>query len=136
MSGFRRGEGGGDGFGIAHLTNENYVRVLSEYKFEGVAETEGVGMDFALFDDCLFVGMYIFNGVFDGDDMAAALRVDTVDHGGKGGCLLYTSDAADEEDSVDLGGCRFMKKKKSCSDESYDSDSTAPKMCRLSCYIE
>eukprot|EP00656_Telonema_subtile_P010504 TRINITY_DN15075_c0_g2_i1.p1 TRINITY_DN15075_c0_g2~~TRINITY_DN15075_c0_g2_i1.p1 ORF type:complete len:110 (+),score=12.68 TRINITY_DN15075_c0_g2_i1:42-371(+) len=27
-------------------------------------------------------------------------------------CLLYTSDAADEEDSVDLGGRRLMKKKK------------------------
>ena len=27
-------------------------------------------------------------------------------------CLLYTSDAADEEDSVDLGGCRIIKKKK------------------------
>ena len=27
-------------------------------------------------------------------------------------CLLYTSDAADEEDSVDLGGRRFIKKKK------------------------
>ena len=27
-------------------------------------------------------------------------------------CLLYTSDAADEEDSVDLGGCRILKKKK------------------------
>eukprot|EP00658_Telonema_sp_P-2_P071279 TRINITY_DN60566_c0_g1_i2.p1 TRINITY_DN60566_c0_g1~~TRINITY_DN60566_c0_g1_i2.p1 ORF type:complete len:471 (+),score=138.66 TRINITY_DN60566_c0_g1_i2:76-1413(+) len=26
-------------------------------------------------------------------------------------CLLYTSDAADEEDSVDLGGRRFIKKK-------------------------
>eukprot|EP00658_Telonema_sp_P-2_P044454 TRINITY_DN32355_c0_g1_i1.p1 TRINITY_DN32355_c0_g1~~TRINITY_DN32355_c0_g1_i1.p1 ORF type:complete len:174 (-),score=31.13 TRINITY_DN32355_c0_g1_i1:41-562(-) len=26
-------------------------------------------------------------------------------------CLLYTSDAADEEDSVDLGGCRIIKKK-------------------------
>eukprot|EP00828_Plagiopyla_frontata_P041559 TRINITY_DN5964_c0_g1_i1.p1 TRINITY_DN5964_c0_g1~~TRINITY_DN5964_c0_g1_i1.p1 ORF type:complete len:271 (-),score=32.68 TRINITY_DN5964_c0_g1_i1:78-890(-) len=26
-------------------------------------------------------------------------------------CLLYTSDAADEEDSVDLGGRRFLKKK-------------------------
>src|SRR5664279_6526419 len=25
-------------------------------------------------------------------------------------CLLYTSDAADEEDSVDLGGCRIIKK--------------------------
>ena len=26
-------------------------------------------------------------------------------------CLLYTSDAADEEDSVDLGGCGIKKKK-------------------------
>ena len=28
----------------------------------------------------------------------------------KGDCLLYTSDAADEEDSVDLGGRRIIKK--------------------------
>ena len=28
------------------------------------------------------------------------------------GCLLYTSDAADEEDSGDLGGRRIIKKKK------------------------
>ena len=28
-----------------------------------------------------------------------------------GNCLLYTSDAADEEDSVDLGGRRIIKKK-------------------------
>ena len=27
-------------------------------------------------------------------------------------CLLYTSDAADEEDSVDLGGCWIIEKKK------------------------
>ena len=27
-------------------------------------------------------------------------------------CLLYTSDAADEEDSVDFGGRRIIKKKK------------------------
>eukprot|EP00656_Telonema_subtile_P050841 TRINITY_DN6691_c0_g1_i5.p1 TRINITY_DN6691_c0_g1~~TRINITY_DN6691_c0_g1_i5.p1 ORF type:complete len:389 (-),score=83.75 TRINITY_DN6691_c0_g1_i5:47-1213(-) len=31
---------------------------------------------------------------------------------GCGDCLLYTSDAADEEDSVDLGGRRIIKKKK------------------------
>ena len=29
------------------------------------------------------------------------------------GCLLYTSDAADERSSVDLGGRRLIKKKKS-----------------------
>ena len=31
---------------------------------------------------------------------------------GHSGCLLYTSDAADEEDSGDLGGRRLIKKKK------------------------
>ena len=31
------------------------------------------------------------------------------------GCLLYTSDAADERSSVDLGGRRIIKKKKSIS---------------------
>ena len=30
----------------------------------------------------------------------------------KKGCLLYTSDAADERSSVDLGGRRIIKKKK------------------------
>ena len=32
---------------------------------------------------------------------------------GNNGCLLYTSDAADERSSVDLGGRRIIKKKKS-----------------------
>ena len=32
-------------------------------------------------------------------------------------CLLYTSDAADEEDSVDLGGHHIIKKKKSVIDK-------------------
>eukprot|EP00828_Plagiopyla_frontata_P021050 TRINITY_DN2719_c0_g1_i1.p2 TRINITY_DN2719_c0_g1~~TRINITY_DN2719_c0_g1_i1.p2 ORF type:complete len:120 (+),score=17.32 TRINITY_DN2719_c0_g1_i1:87-446(+) len=32
-------------------------------------------------------------------------------------CLLYTSDAADEEDSVDLGGRRVNKKKKKIMEE-------------------
>ena len=32
--------------------------------------------------------------------------------GDPGPCLLYTSDAADERSSVDLGGRRIIKKKK------------------------
>eukprot|EP00658_Telonema_sp_P-2_P072216 TRINITY_DN6138_c0_g1_i2.p1 TRINITY_DN6138_c0_g1~~TRINITY_DN6138_c0_g1_i2.p1 ORF type:complete len:131 (+),score=46.09 TRINITY_DN6138_c0_g1_i2:16-408(+) len=34
-----------------------------------------------------------------------------------GFCLLYTSDAADEEDSVDLGGRRIIKKKNKTKNE-------------------
>ena len=33
-------------------------------------------------------------------------------HHWSNGCLLYTSDAADERSSVDLGGRRIIKKKK------------------------
>ena len=33
------------------------------------------------------------------------------------GCLLYTSDAADERSSVDLGGRRIIKKKKTIEHE-------------------
>ena len=45
-------------------------------------------------------------------------RADRVGDGGSGDgdqlgvCLLYTSDAADERSSVDLGGRRIIKKKK------------------------
>ena len=37
------------------------------------------------------------------------------------GCLLYTSDAADERSSVDLGGRRIIKKKKP--EKQHDVDS-------------
>eukprot|EP00656_Telonema_subtile_P003168 TRINITY_DN1144_c0_g1_i2.p1 TRINITY_DN1144_c0_g1~~TRINITY_DN1144_c0_g1_i2.p1 ORF type:complete len:121 (-),score=24.32 TRINITY_DN1144_c0_g1_i2:3-365(-) len=48
-------------------------------------------------------------------EVAAALQVRTIVPPSESqlwGCLLYTSDAADEEDSVDLGGRRIIKKKK------------------------
>ena len=43
---------------------------------------------------------------FLGNDLSAMNGIDL------GGCLLYTSDAADERSSVDLGGRRIIKKKK------------------------
>ena len=46
-----------------------------------------------------------------GDGAAVWLIIDTnFDHINR--CLLYTSDAADERSSVDLGGRRIIKKKK------------------------
>ena len=35
-------------------------------------------------------------------------------------CLLYTSDAADERSSVDLGGRRIIKKKKNTVNEEHE----------------
>ena len=48
------------------------------------------------------------------DGVAADAPRDVVGGHGLGqACLLYTSDAADERSSVDLGGRRIIKKKKS-----------------------
>ena len=44
-----------------------------------------------------------------GEDLARDAR--QRDHVLPGDCLLYTSDAADERSSVDLGGRRIIKKK-------------------------
>ena len=41
---------------------------------------------------------------------------DTADDAPYGPCLLYTSDAADERSSVDLGGRRIIKKKNTRND--------------------
>eukprot|EP00658_Telonema_sp_P-2_P078232 TRINITY_DN7281_c0_g1_i3.p1 TRINITY_DN7281_c0_g1~~TRINITY_DN7281_c0_g1_i3.p1 ORF type:complete len:369 (-),score=78.83 TRINITY_DN7281_c0_g1_i3:54-1037(-) len=55
-------------------------------------------------------------GTDDGPSNESPVRSGGGGGGGGGGtpfgCLLYTSDAADEEDSVDLGGRRIIKKKK------------------------
>ena len=43
--------------------------------------------------------------------VAIASAAAQLHHGLSEGCLLYTSDAADERSSVDLGGRRIIKKK-------------------------
>ena len=43
---------------------------------------------------------------FDNQFEVDAIKFNKLKH-----CLLYTSDAADERSSVDLGGCRTIKKK-------------------------
>ena len=47
------------------------------------------------------------------------------DPGHDGPCLLYTSDAADERSSVDLGGRRIIKKKKH--KQTHDHAASTPK---------
>ena len=47
-----------------------------------------------------------------------------------GDCLLYTSDAADERSSVDLGGRRIIKKKKTDGDNREDAQTTTDNITR------
>src|SRR5664280_254383 len=71
---------------------EQVLNVVTEMHFGLVTWFQQVSHDFAVFQeyfDPLDV-VFLFHRVWS--------------------CLLYTSDAADEEDSVDLGGRRIIKK--------------------------
>ena len=65
-------------------------------------------------------GEYLFTGLADGNystgftNLPAGFDFTTasITNTANGSCLLYTSDAADERSSVDLGGRRIIKKKK------------------------
>ena len=46
------------------------------------------------------------------DNKLLGYNIHTINGRGKDTCLLYTSDAADERSSVDLGGRRIIKKTK------------------------
>ena len=48
----------------------------------------------------------------DPDDVDVVVNANACRYLGAKACLLYTSDAADERSSVDLGGRRILKKKK------------------------
>ena len=67
---------------------------------EGDAEGVGVGADFALDDDGLFVGVDELDGVLDGDDVLALGVVDVVHHGGEGGGLSGAGGSGDEDESA------------------------------------
>ena len=65
---------------------------------------------------CIRDSFYSTKDAGRGLGLSALLGILRAHHGALGmesipGCLLYTSDAADERSSVDLGGRRIIKKK-------------------------
>ena len=66
------------------------------------------GQDGAYLAELLLKKGYVVHGI---KRRASLFNTDRIDHLYQD-CLLYTSDAADERSSVDLGGRRIIKKKK------------------------
>ncbi len=65
-------------------------------------ERRHVHADFPLGDHRLLVQVVIFNGIFDGDDMAIAFLVDDVEHAGQGGRLAGARRAGHEDQAAGL----------------------------------
>ena len=91
------------------------ARALRDAGFEviytGIRQTPQMIVEAALQEDVDVIGLSILSGAH----MALAPKImqEIQQSGMDDICLLYTSDAADERSSVDLGGRRIIKKKNS-----------------------
>ena len=99
-----------------HGADLMYTEFISS---EGLIRRAAKGMKkLDIFENERPVGIQLFGGSEDAMEEAARIaeevRPDLIDiNYGCPVCLLYTSDAADERSSVDLGGRRIIKKKNS-----------------------
>jgi hypothetical protein len=85
---------------VAHFADHDDVGVLAQDVLETFLEGKGVQADFALFDDGLVVFEDVFDGVFEGDDVLAAVGVDVFDHGGEGGGFAAAGGAGEQDDAA------------------------------------
>ncbi len=98
------GLGGGErdscGLGVAHLADHNHVWSLPERRPQRGREIRGINADFNLFDHAEVVGMFVFDGVFDGYDMAGFMLVDFIDQGGERGGFAGAGCASDDHQAA------------------------------------
>ena len=104
VTGFGRGQRGGDGLVIAHFADDDDVGVLAQDVDEGAVEGADVGEHFLLDDDGALVFVDELDGVLDGDDLAAALAVDEVHQVIEGGGFAGAGGAGDEDQAVGSAG--------------------------------
>ena len=81
MAGFGGGDSAGDGVQIAHFTDEDDVRILTERRKEAVGEGTGVYAYLALIHDALGMRMNILDRIFQRNDMLFVIEVDLVYYG-------------------------------------------------------
>ena len=103
VTGLGDGERGFDRLEIAHLADENDVRVLAQHVFQRDLEARGVAAHLALIDDRKLVGVQELDRVLDRHDVLAGLGVDLVDDRGERGRFARPGGPGDEHEPARLG---------------------------------
>src|SRR6266851_5615779 len=91
-----------NGFQIAHLADQYYIRILAQGSAEGLGKTFRVSVNFALIDDAVFVVMEKLNRVLDSQDVFVALFVDLIDYRGQGCRFTRACGAGDQDQASGL----------------------------------
>src|SRR4030088_339865 len=91
-----------DGFQVAHLADQYYVRVLAQGSAEGLGKTLRISVDFALIDDAVLMVMEKLNRVLDSEDVFVAVFVDLVDYCCQCGRFARACGAGDQDQASGL----------------------------------
>ena len=78
MSRFSRRQGRIHRFPIAHLPDEDDIRILPQGLPDAFLKGRKMAAQFALGNECFVPSFHVFNRVFQGDDMAPAPLIDAV----------------------------------------------------------
>ena len=85
---------------VAHLADQDHVRILPQHAAQGAGERGGVTSHLALVDHGATVAVDELDRVLDRDDVPGALGVDLVDHRGERGGLAGARGSRDEHDAA------------------------------------
>ena len=96
------GQRGPDRLEVAHLADEDHVRVLAERRAEALGERRRVLADLALVDDAAPVLVEELDRILDGQDVLRARPVDPVDQRGERRRLAGAGGAGDEHEAARL----------------------------------
>ena len=104
MPRFRRFEGEGNGFEIAHFAHEDDIGVLAQCGAQRRAERAGIAPYLALVHEAALGLMHEFDGVFNGNDMVAALGIGVVHERGQRGGLAAPGGAGHKHEALGQQG--------------------------------
>ncbi len=93
-----------DGLVVAHLADEDDVRILAQRAAQRLGERGRVDRDLALVDDRLMVAVEVLDRILDRHDVRRPRRVDVIDHRGERGALAAAGRAGDEDQAALLLG--------------------------------
>ena len=104
VAGFRRRQRQANGLQIAHLADQDHVRILAQGRAQCVVERKRMRTDFALIDQALLRFMHEFDRVLDRQNVAVLVFIDMIDHRRQGGRLAGPGRPGNQNDAARLVG--------------------------------
>jgi hypothetical protein len=104
VTGFSCLDGDGKAFRIAHFPDHDDIRRLPEYVSQSLMKRVCVHSDLSLVHVTAFMLVQVLDGIFDGDDVAMPLPVNTIQKGCKGSRLSMPRRAGDENEPLGFKG--------------------------------